>query len=301
MVGAHLPKSIVTKLRNAVVDATEGKEFSPRPPRTRYVTPLAERTEGLDAFAGDPDFMLSLARGMAVLQAIAEALRPLTVSEAATATGLPRATARRCLYTLERIGFVGAAGGGYTLRPTVMSLGQAYLTMVGPTGAIQAILERLSERFDESFALARLHGHDTVWIATSVGRSRMSLAAQPGARMPAFCTASGRMLLAGLDEAALDRFLAELAPVRFTSHTKTDLAEIRGAIDEARRAGYALIERELDMGVRALAVPVRDRSGTPVGALNVGGAPSRLSNVDLLTRFVPEMDAAATEIGLLMR
>lgn len=258
------------------------------------------RPVDLDSFAGDPNFMLSLARGLKVMQALAEQRRGLTVSEAAQATGLPRATVRRCFYTLEKLSFLTVNGAEFSLGAPVLALGQAYLSTIGPGGAIQAIMDKLRDTLDETCALAKLHGQDLVYLAVAPGRHQQSISGQPGSHVPAFCTSLGRVLLAHLPPASLEAILTSMQPVKFTPYTITEPDRIRTAILHARAAGYSINDQELDLGVRAISVPVRDRSGKVVAALNAGGDPARLKNGLLLSKFLPEMNLAAQEIGQLI-
>jgi IclR family pca regulon transcriptional regulator len=256
---------------------------------------------GLDGFAGDPNFMLSLARGLAELGALESERRHLTVSEAAAVTGLPRAVVRRCFYTLEKLGYVGASKpGAFAMGLPLLEMGQAYLSTIGSAGAIQAILDRLSVELHETCALAKLHGHDLVYVASSKAKHEKAIGGQPGTKIPAFCTAMGRVLLAHLSRQELDAYFAQLKPISFTSYTATDPAVIRRGVEHARAAGYSINDQELDIGIRAVAVPVLDRSGRAIAALNVGGDPARLNNSALLARFVPQMNTAAREIGRLV-
>jgi IclR family pca regulon transcriptional regulator len=258
------------------------------------------RPVDLNSFSGDPNFMLSLARGLKVMQALAAQRRSLTVSECAAVTGLPRATVRRCFYTLEKLGFVQASGPAFALGAPVLALGEAYLAAIGPSGAIQAIMDKLRDTLDETCVLARLDGQDLVYLAMSRGRNKQSIPGQPGSHVPAFCTSLGRVLLANLPPAGLEAVLANIQPVKFTPFTITDADTIRTVIAHARAAGYSINDQELDLGVRALSVPVRDRTGKVVAALNAGGDPSRLKNGLLLSKFLPEMNMAAQEIGKLI-
>ena len=263
--------------------------------------PLADDAVGLDAFAGDPNFMLSLARGLKVLDALVTERRDLTVSEAAAVTALPRAVVRRCFYTLEKLGYViPIKPGVFAMGLPLLEMGQAYLKTIGPAGAIQAILDRLSRELDETAALAKMHGDELAYVASSKAKHAKAIGGQPGTKIPAFCTAMGRVLLAHLGRQELDAYFAGLQPIAFTSFTTTDPAKIRRHVDHARAAGYSINEQELDLGIRAIAVPVINRSGRAIAALNVGGDPTRLTNGALLGRFVPQMNSAAREIGLLV-
>ena len=254
----------------------------------------------LEAFSGDPHFMLSLARGLVVLQAFTTNGPKLTVSEAARATGLARATARRCLYTLEKVGYVRMEGSAYLLESRFLPLARAYLRGLGPEGSVQVVIDRLRDAVDETCALGKLDGAHVIYTSVSRKTRARTLGGSMGMRVPAFCTSMGRILLAPLTDAEIDSVLAAFPPVKFTAFTVTDPGEIRERIREAGRNGFSINDQELDVGLRALSVPVRDHRGRVIGALNAGGEEARLSNSLLVGRFLPLMQEAAEEIGQLI-
>jgi IclR family pca regulon transcriptional regulator len=254
----------------------------------------------LEAFSGDPHFMLSLARGLLVLQAFVGGGPKMTVSDAARATGLARATARRCLYTLEKVGYVRMDGTAYVLESRFLPLARAYLRSLGPEGSVQVVLDRLRDQLDETVAIGRLDGAHVVYASLSRKSRARTLGGAVGMRVPAFCTSMGRVLLAALPEIEVDQVLASFPPVKFTPFTQTEPAEIRERIKEANRNGFSINDQELDLGLRALAVPIRDHRGRVIAALNAGGERDRLSNTLLVGQFLPAMHAAAEEIGQLI-
>src|ERR1700760_2624732 len=181
----------------------------------------------LEAFSGDPHFMLSLARGLLVLQAFVGSGPRLTVSEAARATGLARATARRCLYTLEKVGYVRMDGAAYVLESRFLPLGRGYLRSLGPEGSVQVVLDRLRDQLAETCAIGRLDGAHVVYASLSRKSRVRTLGGNVGMRVPAFCTSMGRVLLAALPEAEVDQVLTSFPPVKFTPFTLTDCGELR--------------------------------------------------------------------------
>jgi IclR family pca regulon transcriptional regulator len=243
--------------------------------------------------------MLSLARGLLVLQAFVNGAK-LTVSDAARATGLARATARRCLYTLDKIGYVRMEGTGYVLESRFLPLARAYLRSLGPEGSVQVVLDRLRDQLDETCAIGRLDGAHVVYASLSRKSRVRTLGGQVGMRVPAFCTSMGRVLLAAGPEGEVDQVLAAFPPVKFTPFTQTDPSEIRERVREAQRNGFSINDQELDLGLRALAVPIRDHRGRVIAALNAGGENTRLSNTLLIGQFLPAMQEAADEIGQLI-
>ncbi len=254
----------------------------------------------MDAFSGDPHFMLSLARGLLVLQAFASHGPKLTVSDAARVTGLARATARRCLYTLEKVGYVRLEGSAYFLESRFLPLARAYLSSLGPEGSVQVVLDRLRDQVDETCAVGKLDGAHVIYTSVSRKTRTRTLGGSMGMRVPAFCTSMGRVMLAALPPEDLDAVLRAFPPVKFTPFTVTAPDEIRERIAEAARNGFSINDQELDLGLRALSVPIRDHRGRVIGALNAGGEATRLSNSLLVGHFLPRMQAAAEEISQLI-
>ena len=254
----------------------------------------------MDEFSGDPHFMLSLARGLLVLQAFVAHGPKLTVSDAARATGLARATARRCLYTLEKVGYVRMEGTAYLLESRFLPLARAYLRSQGPEGSVQVVLDRLRDQLDETCAIGRLDGANVVYGSVSRKNRARTLGGTVGMKVPAFCTSMGRIMLAALSESEIEEVLAAFPPVKFTPFTLTSGPEIRERIHEAGRNGFSINDQELDLGLRALSVPIRDHRGRVIAALNAGGEGSRLSNTLLVGQFLPLMQEAADEIGQLI-
>lgn len=255
----------------------------------------------MEAFAGDPHFMLSLARGLLVLQAFVSHGPKMTVSDAARATGLARATARRCLYTLEKVGYVRAEGPAYFLESRFLPLARAYLRSLGPEGSVQVVLDRLRDQLDETCAIGKLDGAHVIYTSVSrKTRAARTLGGSMGLKVPAFCTSMGRVLLAALPEEEIDPVLKIFPPAKFTSFTETDPDEVKARIREAGRNGFSINDQELDIGLRALAVPIRDHRGRVIGALNAGGDASRLSNMILIGQFLPLLHEAAEEISQLI-
>lgn len=216
-----------------------------------------------------PEFVQSLARGLSVITAF-DAERPeLTLSEVAVATGLSRATVRRFLFTLAELGYVRTDGKRFTLTPHVLRLGTAYLSGLGLPALAQPHLERLSAELGESTSAAVLDGAEIVYVARVATRRIMNVGITVGTRFPAFATSMGRVLLAGLDAAALDDYFghADLTPpTAATLHSET---ELRSVLDQVRRQGWALNDQELAPGLRSVAAPITDQHGGVIAAVNV--------------------------------
>ena len=256
----------------------------------------------LGQFSGDPNFMTSLARGLLVIQAFSESKIHLSISQVSKKTGLSRASVRRCLHTLSKLGFAGSDDArNFFLRPRVLTLGQSYLSSTPVATAAQPILEHLSHILNESCSIALLDGVDIVYVARANITRIMAIDLGVGTRLPAFCTSMGRVLLANLAPDDLEAVLPKIEFTRYTEKTITSVEKLRQALTVVCREGYAIIDQELELGLRSMAVPVRSSTGRVVAAINVGAHGQRVSLQDMLTRFLPYLRAAAQELSLLLR
>ena len=231
----------------------------------------------------------SLERGMAVIEAFSSERPKLTLSEVARLTGISRATTRRVLLTLERLGHVRSDGRLFSLTPRVLTLGWAYLSSLNLWDSAQPLMEDLVERTGESCSAATLDLPDIVYVARVPTRRIMTISLGIGARLPAHATALGRVLLAELSAAELDAYLAGTPPEPQTELTITSPAELRGLLDEVREQGWAVVDQELEIGLRAVAAPIRAADGTAIAALNVAAAAPRVSLDELRERFLPAL------------
>jgi len=261
--------------------------------------PLAAQ---LREYGGDPNFMTSLARGLLVVEAFSQQKLQLSISQLSKRTGLSRASVRRCLYTLSKLGFAGTDDGrNFFLRPRVLSLGHAYLSSMPLATAAQPILEHLSQILHESCSIALLDGVDIVYVARANVTRIMAIDLGVGTRLPAFCTSMGRVLLANLPTDQLESLLPRIEFTRYTERTVTSIERLRQALATVRREGYAIIDQELEVGLRSMAVPVQNPTGRVVAAINVGAHGQRVSVQDMQTRFLPYLRAAAHELCPLLR
>jgi IclR family pca regulon transcriptional regulator len=264
-------------------------------------SPAAERSiaDEIDALS-DPDFMTSLARGLAVIRAFADSRKPQTISQISQQTGIPRAAVRRCLHTLRQLGYVDAELNNFSLRPKILTLGYSYLSSTPLTVASQPCLNGVSKALGESSSLAVLEEDQVLYVARAATSRVMSVSLSAGSRLPAYCTSLGRVLLAHLPEAELDAYLArtELRPK--TEHTITDPGRLREVLAGVRRDGYAINNEELELGLRSIAVPVRGASGRVLAALNVGAQAVRVSPEKMLAEFLPVLRQGAQELAVLL-
>ncbi|MBY4947324.1 helix-turn-helix domain-containing protein [Cupriavidus respiraculi] len=255
------------------------------------------KLDQLDGFSGDPNFMLSLARGLTVLEAFSERKRPLTISQVAQRTRLSRASVRRCLYTLEQLGYVSQEGGQFALRPRVLHLGHAYFSSTSLVSLAQPVLDALSATIDATCALAILDDTDILYLVRSEVQRVLTHALGMGSRLPAYCTSSGRLLLAHLPPAALEQFFARAELRPRTTQTKISRAQLERAFASARELDYVLVDEELEPGLRAIAVPVRSLEGQVVAGISVSVRSADASEQEMVLRLLPAMRDAAADIG----
>jgi IclR family pca regulon transcriptional regulator len=259
----------------------------------------ASIAEEIDALT-DPDFMTSLARGLAVIRAFADSRKPQTIAQISQQTGIPRAAVRRCLHTLRQLGYVDAELNNFSLRPKVLTLGYSYLSSTPLTIAAQPCLNEVSKALGESSSLAVLDEGQVLYVARAATSRVMSVSLSAGSRLPAYCTSLGRVLLAHLPEAELDDYLARTALAPRTEHTVTDEVRLREVLGQVRKEGYALINEELELGLRSIAVPVRGASGRVLAALNVGAQAARVTPERMVEEFLPVLRHGAQELSMLL-
>ena len=247
--------------------------------------------------------MTSLARGLIVAQAFTQQHPQMTISQLSVKTGLSRAAVRRCLYTLTKLGFAGAEDGQrYSLRPRMLTLSQSYTTSSTLSTAAQPILERMSSSYRESFSVATLDGDEIVYVArTQVPTRVMAVDLQIGSRLPAYCTSMGRVLLAYLPPDQLEQYLARAELTPLTTRTVTSADKLRLALRTVRRLGYAMVDQEMEVGLRSLAVPVYAPNGRVVATVNLSGNAPRLPVFDMQTHFLGPLRTAAAELSSFLR
>ncbi len=244
-----------------------------------------------------PEFVEALAKGLAIIEAFDAEMPEMTLSEVARKVGLSPAAARRSLITLVTLGYVAQSQKRFHLTPKIMTLGSGFFFASGIDEILQPIVREIVVKFGDASSVGTLSGDDVVYVAHhSVQRARRAVATV-GARYPAHATSMGRMLFAGLPDDVLEARLAQLDLEAKTSKTCTDRAALRAAILKARDDGYAVTVDQLDYGITALAVPVRDAAGRTVAALNTSGYTGMLTPEGLIRERLPALTAAASEIG----
>ena len=259
---------------------------------------IASPAKRIEAFTGDPNFMTSLARGLAVIHAFQERKRHLTIAQISHRTEIPRAAVRRCLHTLMKLGYVTTDGRTYSLLPKVLTLGHAYLSSTPLALTAQPILDRLSEQLHEACSVATLEGDEVLYIARSATPLRLiSVDLSVGSRLPAYCTSMGRILLAALDDAALQDYFERADLQIKTSRTLHTPEKLLPCLEQIRQQGWCVVDQELEVGLRSLAVPVLDASGQVMAAMNVGTHASRITRQELERRFLPLLLKASQELS----
>lgn len=255
------------------------------------------RVAGEPAAGTDRDFVTALARGLAVIMAFTNQQRQLTIAQISYRTGITRAAVRRYLHTLEVLGYVDCQDGKrYALRPKIVALGHAYLSGMSLAHWAQPVLDRLSQTMDEACSLAVLDGQDIVYVARSASSRILSPSLNVGGRLPAYCTSIGLVMLAHLSDAALADFFAQVRFTPYTSHTLTSVAALKDALARVRAQGYAVADQQIEIGLRSIAVPVRNNAGKVVAGINALLPVARLSVAQMEARLLPPLLKAADEL-----
>lgn len=255
---------------------------------------MVERVQ--DDLPQAPYFIQSLERGLEVILSLAEEQGGLTLSEVARRSGINRAAARRCLLTLADLGYVSVEGRTFSLTPRTLALGYAYLssqplaTIAGPH------LERLVAEVDESVSVGVLDGPDVVYIARITTRRIMAALINVGTRFPAHASSTGRVLLAYLPPDDFDAYLATSSREQLTPATLTEPDDLRRDAAQVLDQGYVILDGELEVGLRSVAVPIRDGSGQVIAAVNIGSQASRVSIEDLGERFLKHLQETVAAI-----
>jgi len=247
------------------------------------------------------DFVQSLERGLAVIRAFGPERRALTLSDVARQTGLTRAAARRFLLTLVELGYVHFDGRMFSLRPRVLELGYAYLSTLSLNEVAATHMEDLVGEMRESSSIAVLDGDDIAYVVRVPTQRIMTVAIAVGTRFPAYATSMGRVLLAYLPPEQLDDYInrVELRPL--TRRTVTDAGALRGILREVAAQGYAVVDQELEDGLRSVAAPIRDAGGQVFAAINMSVHASRSTLDQLRRRILPRLLETAARIEVDLR
>ena len=263
----------------------------------------ASATDAQDAPDKPGDsYVQSFARGLAVIRAFNAERPEQTLTDVAAATGLTRAGARRILLTLQTLGYVEAEGRLFRLTPKILDLGFAYLTSMPFWNLAEPVMEDLSARVHESCSAAVLDRTEIVYVLRVPTHKIMTINLSIGSRLPAYCTSMGRVLLASLDEGALDETLASTPLYAHTARTVTDIGELKKIIAQVRQQGWAIVDQELEGGLISISAPIRNRHGRVIAAMNISGNAQRTSAKQMVKTFLePLQQAAARVSGMVAR
>jgi IclR family transcriptional regulator, pca regulon regulatory protein len=249
-----------------------------------------------------PDgYVQAFARGLSVIRSFGPNSSEQTLSQVAEATGLDRAGARRFLHTLEKLGYVRREGRSFHLTPRILDLGYSYLCTLPLRSIAEPIVEQLVQAVNESSSVSVLDGSDIVYIVRVPVKKIMTITLSIGSRIPAYCSAMGRVLLGGLPEQEIHLVLKNSEIKRHTRHTITSRQEIAKVIAADRAKGWAMCNQELEEGICSLAVPLFDRERHVVAAMNVTANLSRTTPSEMTSKFLPLLQEAADKINHALR
>lgn len=242
------------------------------------------------------DFASTLARGLEVITAFGRESQSLTLADVARRTGFSRAAARRLVLTLQELGYIHAEGRQYALTPKILELGYAYLGSLELPELSLPFMEEVVQRCGESCSISVLSSSEIVYIARRPTSRIMSVNLNIGTKLPAFWTSMGRVLLSALSQAEVERLFHSIKAEKFTERTVTDEQALYGIIDRVRADNYSIVDQELEIGLQAIAVPLRNRRGIMVAALNISAHTSRITLPEMQERFLPALQEASMKI-----
>ncbi len=257
------------------------------------------KAQGQAPQPGD-SYVRAFARGLEVIRSFSQQAPTQTLSEVAQRTGLTRAGARRILLTLQALGYVDSDGRQFRLTPRILDLGFAYLSSMPIWSLAEPEMESLADEIGESCSAAVLEGTDVVYVLRVHTHKIMRTSLGVGSRLPAYCTALGRVLLAGLDDADLRQRLQDSKVLKNTEHTETDIDQLVARIGQVRRQGWSLVNQELEEGLISVAAPIVGRSGRVVAAINISGQVNRTDVQAMEQRFLPALLLRARAISARM-
>lgn len=249
---------------------------------------------------GDRDFVGALAAGLEVLQVFDVEYPRMTLSEVAVRANMDRAKARRFVLTLHALGFVKRVGRQFELTPKVLQLGYAYQASNQYRAVIEQYLGEITAELGESSSLGVLDGKDVVYVVRSSARHRlMAITLSVGTRLPAVYTSMGRVLLSQLPDKELDSFLDSVELTPFTPYAIKSVASLKEEILKARSQGFAIVDQELDSGLRSVAVPVYTSTNVLLGALNISTNAARVDMETLMTVYLPRLQDVAGRVKMI--
>jgi IclR family transcriptional regulator, pca regulon regulatory protein len=251
---------------------------------------------GTPTHGRDADYVRSIERGLAVIAALGHPGGGLTVAEVARALGVTRASARRTLLTLEQLGYLRCDDRRFTLTPKLLDVGHGYRAGLALPDVARPHLQQLMEATDEFCSVSVLDGDETLCVARVAPARIMNVAMPVGTRLPAYATCVGRVLLAALNADELDGYLGRVELRALTPSTLVTAPSLRRELDRVRRQRFAVVDQELERGLRSAAAPIRDTGGRVVAAANVGALAGRVTVDSLRRRLLPPLRATAESI-----
>ena len=246
-------------------------------------------------------YVQAFARGLSVIHSFGPNSPSQTLSQVAEATGLDRAGARRFLLTLERLGYVRREGRSFHLTPRILELGYSYLSTLPLRSIAEPVVRELVQEVNESSSVSVLDGSDIVYIVRVPVKKIMSITLSVGSRVPAYCTAMGRILLGELPQQEIDIVLKNSVITRYTRYTITSLPKIMRAIAADRAKGWSMCNQELEEGICSVAVPLVDRERRIVAAMNITANLSRTTPSEMQSIFLPCLKKAAEKVNASLR
>jgi IclR family pca regulon transcriptional regulator len=277
-------------------NAPKRRRAGPKPPAAAGAPPA----QALDHWTGDPRFMQSLARGLLALSAVVKAEgQPVSPREISAATGLSVATARRCVYTLDAIGYLRANRNGAVPGPNLAALSADYAAASPLVAECGPILDRLHIELGVTVSLTTFVGDQPTIVASSTSEALLKLDLPVGASVPVHCSSAGKVYLASLSPEALARRLPLIDFKPYTEHTITSADQLELQLAQARRRGYAVADQELAIGVRSASAPIQNARGTVVASVNATMLAPAVGMRELKVRVVPALMRSAMELSRL--
>ena len=249
---------------------------------------------------GDQEFIQSLAKGLAVIEAFSATTPQMTLSEVSRRVGLSPGSARRVLRTLHLLGYANCQGTRFELTPKVLQLGYSYLTSMPIASLVRPRLTELTEEVDANSSISVLDGADVVFVARTTAKHTTQECLAVGTRFPAHTTSAGKVLLADLDRAEIEQLYEEREFEALTPHTITSMDALHEALEQVRSDGWALNDQETLMGHRSISVPVRV-NGDVVAAVGVGAHVGVATMARMVDSYLPPLRVAADAISELLR
>lgn len=249
---------------------------------------------------GERDYVMALEKGLAIIEAFGQLRSGATLTQLAEVTGHTKASVRRSLHTLCHLGYATQDGRQFQLAARALRLGSAFVVSDALTRLAQPILETTAERTKESASIAVLDSQDSVFVARATHRRSLSVGLGVGARLPAYASATGRVLLAGQPRDAVRFMLSRMGRPALTVKTITSLPKVMQQVELAQRQGYALCDQELEIGLRSIAVPILDRRGRTIAAMSLSVATSRMDIPAIMDKLLPELERAKQKFPALL-